>query len=108
MPATKGVNEAETFKVHCDAGQAGQFRSGAQSASVTVGQRIMRNGAEELWDSVVVLCQKEPSGALAVRILLCHPDWDEPREIACLRSWVGAPVPRSTALECHLGQEERV
>jgi len=83
------------FKVHCDASGAGQFQSSVQRAAITVGQRILRDGAEEMWDSVVVLCQEEKGGALAIRVVLCHPDWDEPREIACLRSWVGTAVPRS-------------
>jgi len=98
----------DPFKVHCDASDAGQFQSGARCAAITVGQRILRDGAEEMWDSVVVLCQEEEGGALAIRIVLCHPDWDEPREIACLRSWVGTQVPGETALECHLGQGGRV
>lgn len=95
------------FQVGCDAGQAGEFRSGAQRASITVGQRILRDGAEEMWDSVVVLCQAEEDGALAIRVVLCHPDWDEPREIVCLRSWVGTPVPRASVLECHLEPDGR-
>ena len=95
------------FQVTCDAGDSGQFCSGTQRASITVGQRILRDGAEEMWDSVVVLCQEGEDGALAIRVVVCHPDWDEPREIACLRSWVGTPVPRAAALECHLGQDGR-
>ncbi len=74
------------FKVTCDAGEAGQFQSNAQRASITVGQRILRDGAEEMWDSVVVVCQEEQDGTLAIRVVLCHPDWDEPREIAMIRS----------------------
>lgn len=97
-----------SFRVKCDAGGAGRFRSEAKRASITVGQRIMRDGAEEMWDSVVVLCHEEEEGALAIRVVLCHPDWEEPREIACLRSWVGPTVPGSPALECHLGHEGRV
>lgn len=93
------------FQVGCDAGAAGQFRSEAKRASITMGQRILRDGAEEMWDSVVVLCQEEESGALAIRVVLCHPEWDEPREIACVRSWVGTPAPRGAALEYHRGPE---
>jgi hypothetical protein len=94
-----------SFRVGCDAGTAGEFRSEAKRASITVAQRILRDGAEEMWDSVVVLCQEEEGGALAIRIVLCHPDWDEPREIACLRSWVGTRVPSGPALECRFSQE---
>ena len=97
--------ESKPFLIKCDAGESGQLCSSARRASITVGQRILRDGAEEMWDSVVVLCQGESGGALTIRVVLCHPDWDEPREIACLRSWVGTPVPGSAALECHLGQD---
>lgn len=75
-----------TFELECDAGDAGQFHSSAKRASVTVGQRILRDGVEEIWDSVVVLCEEEEGGALAIRVVLCHPDWDEPREVAVVRS----------------------
>jgi hypothetical protein len=107
MAAVRKLFETESkpFLIKCDAGESGQLCSSTQHASITVGQRILRDGAEEMWDSVVVLCQEEQDGALAIRVVLCHPDWDEPREIACLRSWVGTPVPRTTALEFHLGQD---
>lgn len=81
------------------------MRSEAQRASITVGQRILRDGAEEMWDSVVVLCQEEEDGVLAIRVLVCHPDWDEPREIACTRSWTRSPAPVGVALECNLSPE---
>lgn len=105
MHVTAGlhVRNGNPFLVSCDAAESGQFHSGAKCASITLGQLIVRGSAEEMWDSVVVLCQEEADGALAIRIVLCHPDWDEPREIACLRSWVGTPVPRGAALECCLG-----
>lgn len=91
-----------SFHVGCDAGAVGQFRSEAKRASITVGQRILRDGAEEMWDSVVVLCQEEADGALVIRVVLCHPDWDEPREIACTRSWTRTSAPAGTALACNL------
>ena len=80
-------------------------RSEAQRASITVGQRILRDGAEEMWDSVVVLCQEEADGALAIRVVLCHPDWDEPKEVAHTRSWFEAPAPAGAALACEVHAE---
>ncbi len=76
----------QQFQIQCDASDAGQFYSSAKRASVTVGQRILRDGAEEMWGSLVVLCQEEDEGALVIRVVLCHPEWDEPREIAVIRS----------------------
>ena len=93
------------FQVCCDAGDSGQFRFETKRASITVGQRILRDGAEEMWDSVVVLCHEEADGALVIRVVVCHPDWDEPREIACLRSWVGTGAPKGAALDCSLSYE---
>jgi hypothetical protein len=105
MQAARILLEAEgrrPFQVRCDASEVGQFCSGAQRASITVGQRILRDGAEEIWDSVVVLCQEEDDGALAIRVVLCHPDWDEPREVARTRSWLGTPAQAGAAIECEL------
>ncbi|MCI0626510.1 MAG: hypothetical protein L0387_33490 [Acidobacteria bacterium] len=78
--------ENKPFLIKCDAGESGQLCSSAKRASITVGQRILLDGAEEMWDSVVVLCQEEEDGTLAIRIVLCHPDWEEPRGIAVIRS----------------------
>ena len=73
------------FQVDCSADPSGSFRAGADNLSVTIGQRICRFGSEEMWDSVVVECREE-GDALKVRILLCNPDWDGPRQIASIRS----------------------
>lgn len=96
---------SQQFQIHCDAGGSGQFRSEANRASITVGQRILRDGAEEVWDSVVVLCQEEADGALVIRVVLCHPDWDEPKEVAHARSWFESPLPTGAALACEIRAE---
>jgi len=38
-----------------------------------------------MWDSVVVHCTTK-GGRPLVRVLICNPDWDEPIEIARIRS----------------------
>ncbi len=73
------------FVVDCSANPVGRFQSGADSLSVRIGQRIRRFGGEEIWDSVVVQCEKGHD-ELTVRVLVCHPAWDEPREVVCMRS----------------------
>ena len=95
----------EPFLINCDAGESGQFHSSAKRASITVGQRILRDGAVEMWDSVVVLCQVEAGGALAIRVVLCHPGWDEPREIAHTRSWSNSPPQPGANLACEMHAE---
>jgi len=80
------------FQVKCDAGGAGSFGANAQRVFVTVGQRILRDGREQMWESVVVLAAKERDGTLRTRVLLCNPEWDEPLEIAHVESkpWIPA------------------
>lgn len=82
MPA----NDELKFQIQCEAGDRGRFRVGTDALSVTVGQRIERNGRAEIWESVVVQCSEEEEGSAVVRVLLCNPDWDEPLQIACVRS----------------------
>lgn len=107
MAAVKMMLETQNkpFVIKCDAGESGRLFSSAKRASVTVGQRILRDGAEEVWGSVVVLCQEEADGALAIRVVLCHPDWDEPKEVAHTRSWFEAPAPAGAALACEVHAE---
>jgi hypothetical protein len=70
-----GTGESKV-QVECDAGSAGHIRISAQSLSVTVGQLILRDGALEMWDSLVVSCGEDEDGGLRVRITAFHPDWD--------------------------------
>jgi hypothetical protein len=77
--------DGRSFQVHCSVQPVGSFRAGADSLSVKIGQRITRFGAEEIWDSVII--HGDTTGEeLTIRILVCHPTWDEPQEIACIRS----------------------
>lgn len=73
------------FQIDCSANPVGSFRTAADSLSVKVGQRITRFGAEEIWDSVIIHGNAN-GDELTVRVLVCHPTWDEPQEIACIRS----------------------
>ena len=73
------------FQIDCSAEPTGSFRAGADRLSVRIGQRICRLGAEEIWDSVIVQSSNDDKG-FVIRVLICHPDWDEPIEVACIRS----------------------
>lgn len=83
---TDAVTNASGFRVSCDGGKAGQFDVDTSSIWVKVGQRIQRNGTAEIWDSVVVEGRAEQGGTLVVRVVVFNPDWDEPLQIACIRS----------------------
>jgi len=89
------------FQVGCGTGEGNRFAIGTDSLAVTVGQRIRRDGSEEMWDSVGVYAQQEEDGTLVVRVLVFNPDWDEPLQIACIRSRPG-DVTILTALGCNL------
>ncbi len=94
--------DARKFQVKCEADSAGGFRAGTASLSVTVGQRVRVAEAEEMWDSVAVHCKEEDDGTLIVRVLVFNPDWDEPLQIACIRSRPDGASMNMTALGCNL------
>ena len=89
------------FQISCDTGESRRFRCGTNSSWVKVGQRVLRQGVQEMWDSVLVECREEQDGTLVVRVLVFNPDWDEPLQIACIRSRPHDPE-CLTALGCNL------
>ena len=89
------------FEVHCRAGDAGELCVGAESVSVKVGQRLRRDGGQEIWHSVGVYAKEEEDGTLVVQVLVFNPDWDEGLQIASIKS---RPLDAdcSAALGCNL------
>ncbi len=89
------------FKIRCKAGDGNRFGVQTDSITVAVGQRVLKEGASEMWDSVGVYAKQTPEGDLIVEVLVFNPDWDEPLRIACIRS---RPADRSclTPLLCGL------
>jgi len=79
-------SSSERFRVRCEAGDDNRFRVTAQSLNVTVGQRVLREGALEMWDSVSIYAKEDQDGNLVVEVLVFNPDWDEPLRIASIRS----------------------
>lgn len=74
------------FRVSCDAGKAGNFQADTDSLWVRVAQRIRRRGTEEMWDSVAIESATAQDGTLVLRVVVFNPDWDEPLQIASIRS----------------------
>jgi len=63
-----------------------------------------RNSSEEIWQSVLVICEENQDGSLTTTIIACHPGWDQNLQIASIRSPMlqgEGPVP---ALEFDLKQ----
>lgn len=90
------------FQVNCHAEGAGEFGAPGESVVVTVGQEILRRGTTEVWESVGVYANAEPDGTLSVRVVVFNPDWDEPLQIACIRSRpddTGCPTPLGCCLD---------
>ncbi len=80
------VKDSRKFEVHCDAGDAGELCVGTDFVSIQVGQRLRMDGAEEIWHSVGVYAKEDEDGTLVIRVLVFNPDWDEPLQIASIRS----------------------
>ena len=77
---------SQRFRVRCEAGDDNRFRVTTESLTVTVGQRVLREGALEMWDSVSIHAKEDREGNLVVEVLVFNPDWDEPLRIASIRS----------------------
>jgi len=101
QPSVLTVHHDKRFQVCCKAADENRLCVGTDSLSVTVSQRVRRDAGEEMWESVAVYAQEDEEGTLLVRVLVFNPDWDEPLQIASIRS-----RPRDgaclTALGCNL------
>src|SRR5438876_2711808 len=95
------VTDSRKCEVQCSAGDAGELRVHTGSVSIKVGQRLRMDGAEEIWHSVGVYAKEEEDGTLVIRVLVFNPDWDEPLQIASIRSRP-QDADCSTALGCNL------
>jgi len=85
LKARKSLDD-RNFAVRSHAGNAGHLEVGSDSASLRIGQRIRREGREEMWDALLVECKSQEDGTLTVEVVICHPDWDEPLRIASIES----------------------
>ncbi len=98
--------EGPKFEVRCHAGDAGHLEVCSDSVSVRVGQRIRREGKEELWGSLLVECKEQDDGSLAVEVVVCHPDWDEPVRIASIQSNPSDEKAAEPTLRCDFQQKQ--
>jgi hypothetical protein len=90
------------FQIRCDAGSPGRFEVGTDTLSVRVGQRMRAGKEEEMWDSVHILCKQEEDGSLTVEVLVCHPDWEDPRKVASIQSRPQDSETAEPSLKCDL------
>jgi hypothetical protein len=80
------AKDSRNFEVQCSAGKSGSLHVSAESLSVQVGQRVLREGAKEIWHSVNIFANEDQSGSLVIRVLVSNPDWEEPIQIASITS----------------------
>jgi hypothetical protein len=80
--------EDRKFEVRCDASANGHLHVKTHALSVAVSQRIDRDRIGEMWQSVLIICEEPEDGCLTTKVIVCHPDWDQSLQIACIRSRV--------------------
>ena len=101
MDDVLSVKDNRKFEVECSAGEAGGLSVGSEFVSVKVGQRVRRGGIDQMWHSIGVLAKEDEGGNLVIRVLVFHPDWAEPLQIASIKSRPG-DRDCQTALGCNL------
>lgn len=90
------------FEVRCDAMPNGHLQVVTQALSVSVSQLVKRETAEEMWQSVLIICEESEDGILTTKVILCHPDWEQNLQIASIRSRGPKHGNPATALEIDL------
>jgi hypothetical protein len=90
------------FEVRCDASPNGQLHVTTHSLSVAVSQSIGPDKSCEMWESVLIICEQPEDGSLTTKVIVCHPDWDQNLQIACIRSRVSDAGRPSSSLELDL------
>ncbi len=102
LPRVSWARSESQFRVSCKAAGENRFCVKTESVSVTVGQLIQDHGGGRMWDSVGVYAQEDRDRTLVVRVMVFNPDWDEPLQIACIRSRPGEASTNGAALGCNL------
>jgi hypothetical protein len=94
--------EKRKFKVLCHVGDTKHLELASDAPLVQIEQRIRREGKEEMWISLQVKCKEQENGSLVVEVVLCNPDWDEPRRVALIQSNPADPIASTPSLRCDL------
>lgn len=94
--------EDRKYEVRCIAKPYGELHVKSESLSVSVSQAILRNGAEEMWNSVLIICERDPDGAVITKVIVSHPDWDQNLQIAAITSSVADKNNSQPGIECDL------
>jgi hypothetical protein len=98
LPSGLGLS----FRLACQARGAGSLHVAADDVSFTIAQRVCREGEEQFWESVQLLCQKEDDGSLTVQVLLYDPKQEKTLQIAVVRSRPYDAAATDQSIECDL------
>jgi len=103
---TSKSQDNQKFKVRCHSGNSVHHELASDSVLLQIEQRIRREGREEMWVSLQVKCNEKEDGTLAVQVVLCNPDWDEPLRIASIQSNPKNGTAADPVLKCDLEKKE--
>ena len=90
------------YEVRCIAKPHGELHVKTESVSVSISQAILRNGAEEMWNSILIICERDENGTINAKVIISHPDWDQNLQIAAIKSSVNSENNSHSGLECDL------
>jgi hypothetical protein len=90
------------FEIRCDARPNGQLHVKSHGLSVAISQLVADDKAQENWQSVLIICEESPDGLLTTKIIVCHPEWDQNLQIACIKSRPAKPDMTQAAFEIDL------
>ena len=79
------------FEIRCDASPNGQLHVKNHALSVAISQLTNLNKELESWQSVLIICEESADGLLTTKIVVCHPQWDQNLQIACIKSRAAGP-----------------
>jgi len=90
------------YEVRCIAKPHGELHVKTESVSVSISQAIVRNGVEEMWNSILIICEQDENGTMNAKVIISHPDWDQNLQIAAIKSSVDRENNSHSGLECDL------
>jgi hypothetical protein len=93
------------FEIRCDASPNGQLHVKTHALSVAISQPVTIDKEHESWQSVLIICEQSQDGSHTTRIIICHPQWDQNLQIACIKSRTAAPESPEGTFEIDLKNE---
>jgi hypothetical protein len=100
--STRPSGLGSSFRLACQARDAGSLHVAADNVSFTIAQRIRLEGEEQFWESVQLLCQIEDNGSLTVQVVIYDPKQEKALQIALVRSRPYDAAANDQLVECDL------